>query len=49
MYQMTGSYSPDHARGIRWDDPILSIEWPAAAERIMSKRDRQLPVMEAVP
>jgi dTDP-4-dehydrorhamnose 3,5-epimerase len=46
-YQMTGRYAPSHARGIRWDDPALGITWPPASQRIMSSRDRQLPVMEA--
>ncbi len=48
QYQLTGCYAPSHARGIRWDDPALGVEWPPVAQRIMSSRDRQLPVMEAV-
>ncbi|HEX9095250.1 MAG TPA: dTDP-4-dehydrorhamnose 3,5-epimerase [Candidatus Dormibacteraeota bacterium] len=47
-YQLTGRYAPSHARGIRWDDPALGVEWPAVSQRIMSSRDRQLPVMQAV-
>lgn len=42
-YQMTGPYSPEHARGIRWDSPTLGVQWPRAFERIISARDRQLP------
>jgi dTDP-4-dehydrorhamnose 3,5-epimerase len=41
-YQLTGTYSPSHARGIRWDDAGLGITWPPTPERIMSGRDRQL-------
>ena len=29
FYQMFGSYSPEHARGVRWDDPALGIRWPS--------------------
>jgi dTDP-4-dehydrorhamnose 3,5-epimerase len=47
-YQLTGRYAPSHARGIRWDDPALGVEWPPVSQRIMSSRDRQLPVMQAV-
>jgi dTDP-4-dehydrorhamnose 3,5-epimerase len=47
-YQLTGHYAPSHARGVRWDDPALGVEWPAVSQRIMSSRDRQLPVMQAV-
>lgn len=46
FYQMTGRFSPEHARGIAWDDAGLSIAWPAIPERIMSARDRQLSARE---
>lgn len=28
LYLMSASYVPDAARGIRWDDPYFTIEWP---------------------
>lgn len=28
MYQVSASYSPDHERGLRYDDPGLDIHWP---------------------
>jgi dTDP-4-dehydrorhamnose 3,5-epimerase len=40
LYQMSHEYVPDAARGVRWDDPALDIEWPPAEERIISERDR---------
>lgn len=45
FYQMSGPYAPEAARGIRWDDPALGIQWPAVPERIMSARDRGLEVL----
>ena len=42
FYQMTEPYSPEHARGFRWDDPAFAIEWPQAV-RMMSDRDRSYP------
>jgi len=39
FYQMSERYSPEHARGLRWDDPRLAIEWPLA-DPIVSDRDR---------
>lgn len=42
LYQMTEVYSADHARGIRYDDPNLGIEWPAPPE-IISEKDLALP------
>ena len=47
FYQMTGPYSSEHARGIRWDSPGLGVKWPIALGRIISDRDRQLPLLEA--
>lgn len=42
LYQMSGFYRPDAARGCRWDDPIFGIEWPPGP-RIISDRDRAFP------
>ena len=47
-YQMSHEYVPDAARGVRWDDPALQIEWPAAARRIISERDRAWPDLAPV-
>jgi len=40
-YQMSAPYSPDYARGIRWDDPVAGIKWPAKIQ-VISERDRTL-------
>ena len=42
FYQMSQIHAPDCARGVRWNDPAFSIEWPAA-ERIMVERDQHYP------
>jgi dTDP-4-dehydrorhamnose 3,5-epimerase len=39
FYQMSEFYSPEHARGARWNDPAFGIEWPAE-ERIILERDQ---------
>ena len=41
-YQISEFYSPDHARGVRWDDPAFGIRWPDD-ERTISDRDRAYP------
>ncbi|MFN3377580.1 MAG: dTDP-4-dehydrorhamnose 3,5-epimerase [Burkholderiaceae bacterium] len=28
LYKTTDTYSPEHERCIRWDDPAIGIEWP---------------------
>ncbi|MCB9134316.1 MAG: dTDP-4-dehydrorhamnose 3,5-epimerase [Anaerolineales bacterium] len=42
FYQMSEYYSPEHARGVRWDDPAFGIQWPLEATEI-SPKDRVLP------
>lgn len=42
-YHIDTRYQPDHATGVRWDDPAFGIEWPPASERVMSDKDRTWP------
>ncbi|MBN2114517.1 MAG: dTDP-4-dehydrorhamnose 3,5-epimerase [Acidimicrobiia bacterium] len=50
LYKVSEYYSPDHDRGLRWDDPALGITWPVtAAEAVLSARDRQHPPLAALP
>jgi dTDP-4-dehydrorhamnose 3,5-epimerase len=42
-YQMSHEYVPAAACGVRWDDPAFGIEWPPAAQRIISARDQAWP------
>ncbi|WAH37696.1 dTDP-4-dehydrorhamnose 3,5-epimerase [Alicyclobacillus dauci] len=39
FYQMTEFYSPESARGLRWDDPVFGICWPID-NPILSDRDK---------
>ena len=43
VYQMTHEYVPEAASGVRWDDPAFAIEWPDAAQRLISGRDLAWP------
>jgi len=42
FYQMAQSYSAEHARGVRWNDPAFGIAWPEC-ERIIIERDKNYP------
>jgi dTDP-4-dehydrorhamnose 3,5-epimerase len=39
FYQISETYHPESAAGVRWDDPEFGIEWPLV-DTIMSERDR---------
>lgn len=43
FYQISDFHHPGAARGIRWNDPAFAIEWPHAANRILSEQDRKWP------
>jgi dTDP-4-dehydrorhamnose 3,5-epimerase len=42
FYQVTESYRPELARGIRWNDPGFGIDWPIA-KPILSSKDASYP------
>ncbi len=45
VYKVTDYYSPEHERGILWNDPALDIPWPVSPEEaILSAKDRKLPL-----
>jgi len=42
LYQMSSYYVPESGRGVRWNDPAFSIEWPED-ERTIIARDQEYP------
>jgi dTDP-4-dehydrorhamnose 3,5-epimerase len=43
-YKVTDFRSPEHERGLAWDDPALGIDWPITPEEaILSEKDRMHP------
>lgn len=46
FYQISETYRPESARGLRWDDPQFGIAWPIA-HPILSRRDRTFPAYAA--
>ena len=46
-YLMSDRYVADLARGVRWNDPAIGIDWPIA-ESSVSARDAHLPHLEDI-
>ena len=43
-YKVDNSYAPAYDAGIRWDDPILNIQWGVSeSEVLVSEKDAKLP------
>lgn len=44
LYFMSEYYSPEHASGVRWDDPKFGISWPIA-NPFLSEKDKKWPLV----
>jgi dTDP-4-dehydrorhamnose 3,5-epimerase len=50
IYKVTNYYSPEHDRGVLWNDVDLGIAWPITeSEAILTNKDRQLPRFSQLP
>jgi dTDP-4-dehydrorhamnose 3,5-epimerase len=48
-YKVTAPYAPAAERGLRWNDPVLGIDWPVAPDEVvLSERDRAHPLLAGV-
>lgn len=47
-YKCTNVYSPEHDRGVKWDDPAIGIEWPAVGELVISDKDKAQPLLQDI-
>ncbi len=45
LYLHSGKWMPEFETGLRWDDKILSIDWPLPFTNI-SQKDKDLPYLE---
>ena len=43
-YKVDNMYAPEYDEGIRWDDPVLDIQWGISQSKVLvSERDANLP------
>jgi len=49
-YRVTEYYTPEHDKGVAWNDPDLSIDWPDVADPdTLSGKDRAQPAFADLP
>ncbi len=46
FYEMTTYFHPESARGLRWSDPCIGVNWPNCSSRIISESDQILPLWQ---
>jgi len=44
LYKVDQPYSPDHDRGIAWNDPAIGIKWPTV-QPVLSEKDHRHPLL----
>lgn len=44
-YQMSAAHAPESARGLRYDDPALGLDWPLPVS-VIAERDRGWPLLD---
>lgn len=50
VYKVSSYYSPEHDRGLLWNDPALRVAWPVPeGEALLSDKDRQQPRLAELP
>ncbi len=45
FYMVGAPYAPEYEAGLRYDDPVLGIDWPAPIE-LVSDKDRSWPLLD---
>ncbi len=46
LYKVSASYSKDHDRSIRWNDPDIAVDWPLGGNLpTLSDKDRDAPLL----
>ena len=50
LYKVDDYYSPEHERGLQWDDPGLGIDWPVdVSKALLSAKDTGNPRLAELP
>ncbi|UDF03375.1 dTDP-4-dehydrorhamnose 3,5-epimerase [Asticcacaulis sp. AND118] len=49
FYKVTNPYSPEHDRGVAFDDPEIGIDWPMdTAQAVLSDKDKVQPKLSGL-
>jgi dTDP-4-dehydrorhamnose 3,5-epimerase len=46
QYKVDELYSPEHDRGIFWNDATIGIDWPIDIQPVLSEKDERAPLLK---
>jgi dTDP-4-dehydrorhamnose 3,5-epimerase len=46
LYKTTAYYAPQWDRGVRWNDPVIGVDWPLGGEPQLSAKDQAQPFLK---
>ncbi|WP_142848195.1 dTDP-4-dehydrorhamnose 3,5-epimerase [Telmatospirillum sp. J64-1] len=50
LYKVSNYYSPEHDKGLLWNDPAIGIDWPVSeSEALLSEKDKRQPRLADLP
>lgn len=49
LYKCSDFYSPEHERGVLWNDPAIGIDWGFGGEPLISGKDAANPLLAEIP
>lgn len=50
FYKVTNYYSPEHDKGLLWNDPKLGVSWPLIEKNaVLSDKDKKQPHLDELP
>ena len=48
FYKASDEYSPEHDRGIKWNDPDINIDWGIDFKPLVSEKDDRQPLLKEI-
>ena len=48
VYKCSDYYAPETEGSIRWNDPLIAVEWPETGSPILSEKDEKAPLLAEI-
>ena len=48
IYKASGEYSPEHDRGVLWNDREINVDWGINFDPVLSEKDKKQPTLKNI-